>query len=221
MGTEGRTITESCLTDEQWNDSQKNEAWFWKVQKEEGNPEQYHRNHYYRNILEDDCTIARDFFAQDFTGKAVLDVGSGPYGILHVLEAESKLAIDPLMDVFREQGYDVESDNVECLCSPGEDFEVYEAEYIVCLNALDHMKDPQAAIKNIVRHLVTGGELLLIIDLRPQDKLDAYHKLAITEEDVLAWTEPYFDIIEGQNIAHGDGTVNKVRQLVLRCKKRF
>ena len=226
MGTEGRTITESCLTEEQWSESQKNEAWFWKTQKDQGNLDQYHRNNHYRNVMEDDSVISRDFFAQDFTESTIMDVGSGPEGILHVLDAKFKLAVDPLMSTYIEQGYKVGADNVWWLADAAEDFYPYTIpgnpvffDYALCLNALDHMRDPAMAIKNIAEYLEPGGELLLITDLRMEKFLDACHQLVVTEDDVMSWLEPDFGIVEKELIGHGDGTINKTKQLVIRCRK--
>lgn len=222
MGAEGRQVTESCLSEEQWGQSQKNEAWFWQTQKDCDNIEQYHRNTYYRNVMEDDCIIARDFFAQDFADSAIIDIGSGPHGILHVLDAKFKLAIDPLMSEFIKQGYDVGADNVWWMSAQAEDFHPYTIpgnpvffDYATCLNAVDHMQEPAKAVENIAEYL--DGELLLITDLRTPDKLDDYHRLSITQEDVMEWVEPHFEIIERQNYAHQPG--NPLRQLILRCRK--
>jgi len=226
MGSEGRTITESSLTEEQWSESQRNEAWFWKTQKDQDNLEQRQRNAYYRNVLEDGCLIFRDFFAQDFTESSIMDVGSGPEGILHVLDAKFKLAVDPLMSTYIEQGYKVGANNVWWLAEAAEDFYPYTIpgnpvffDYALCLNALDHMRDPAMAIKNIAEYLEPGGELLLITDLRIEELLDVYHQLVVTEDDVLSWLEPYFGIVEKELINHGDGTINILKQLVIKCRK--
>lgn len=226
MGIEGRTITESCLTKDQWQDAQKNELWFWKTQKDIDNLEQRQRNDYYRNVLEDGCTILRDFFAQDFTDSALLDIGSGPEGILHVLDAKYKLAIDPLMSGYIKLGYDVGANNVWWSNDDAEEFYPYTQpgnpvffDYALCLNALGHMRCPAEAIKNIAEFLVAGGELLIITDLRIKELLDCYHQLVVTEEDVMLWLDPYFEVMDKQIINHGDGTINILKQLVLRCRK--
>lgn len=222
MGIKEQQIAESCLTEEQWRNSQRNEAWFWQTQKAQGNPEQRHKNVYYKGILEDGCTISRDFFAQDFTDSSILDIGSGPMGILHTIESSQKVAVDSLMDTYRALEYKVDEHDVMSLCMDGEHlfFKHIQFDYVLCLNALDHMKDPGKAIENISNYLKNKGQLLLIVDLRPEDKLDCYHKLAIAEKDVLEWIEPYFEIIEKDNIAHGDGTINTIRQLVIWCRKK-
>lgn len=223
MEDDKRQIAEGCLTSEQWEDSQKNELWFWQTQKKD-NLEQYHRNDYYRGPLEDGSDIAQEFFLRDFSDKLVIDVGSGPQGILHVLKAGRKIAIDPLMDKFIEQGYEVNANDVETLSMTGESFVLDEpADIALCLNAIDHAKSPKDVIKNIYMNLKIGGDLLLITDLRTPDKLDCYHKLQITEEDVNSWMlsdgDEYMglEIIEWHNFPHQPG--NPLRQLIIQCRK--
>ncbi|MBE3035837.1 MAG: hypothetical protein IMZ70_01945, partial [Candidatus Atribacteria bacterium] len=108
------------------------------------------------------------------------------------------------------------------LAEPAETFYPYTVpgnpvffDYATCLNALDHMKEPAKAIENIAKYV--QDEFLLITDLRTLEQLDTYHRLAVSEEDVLSWLKPYFEIIVKQNFPHQAG--NPVRQLVVRCRK--
>ena len=222
MGIEKRQTSKNCLTAEQWTLSQLNETGFWKSQKAVNNLEQQQRNRYYRGALEDSNTIAMDFFAQDFTRFSIMDVGSGPEGILHVLKAEFKLAIDPLMLIYLAQGYKIGANNVMWLNAEAETFIpcinplvpiVYD--YSCCLNALDHMRDPAKAIENIAKF--TQDEFLLITDLRTENQLDVYHRLAVNEKEVLSWLKLFFTISDTKNFPHQAG--NPVRQLIVRCKK--
>lgn len=216
MGNEGRQTTKGSLTVDEWLDSQNWEATFWQSQKVIGNPEQFQRNTYYRGLLEDGCSIARDFFAQDFSNMTIVDIGSGPMGILHVLKAKKKIAVDPLMQHYRDTlRYDVESDDVICVCEMAEGFEE-EADVILCLNALDHMQWPEMAIANIYRNLVIGGKFLLITDLRTPEQLDVYHKLPFSQANVAKMLKD-FDVEKIHNYPHQAG--NPIRQLIVQCKK--
>lgn len=217
MGTEGRKTAEDCLDNTQWNHSQMHEGFFWHYQAEQGNIEQKQRNHYYRNLLEDGCEIAKDFFQRSFLDSVIVDVGSGPEGILHVLHAQRKFAVDPLMDKFAEE-YDVWNNSVEAICARGEDFELPEkADIALCLNAIDHCQNPQLVIANIWDNMKPAGELLLITDLRKPDECDCYHKLCITESNLHRWLDEYFDIWLWHNFPHQAG--NPIRQLIARCVK--
>jgi len=149
IGWRERYIKMNKLSELEWKDSQQNEAWFWKEQKKSGNLEQRQRNVYYRNVLEDNCEILRNFF--DFNvldDKVLVDVGSGPEGILHVLDGKRKIAIDPLMDEYKSLGYRITDNNVECICCDAESIAELDltADVVFCLNALDHMQDPKLAL---------------------------------------------------------------------------
>jgi len=211
------------LSEVDWKDSQVNEAGFWKSQFKINNQEQIQRNTYYKGLLEDGNSIAKDFFNRDFSNAFIADVGSGPQGILHTIDARVKVAIDPLMNEFREQGYKVENNGVICICDSAEFFQpvvnhtCYVFDYITCLNSLDHMQNPEQAIANMSFYMLPGAELLLITDLRTPGQLDAYHKLSITEEDVLGWLDPFFVVLKKQNYPHQAG--NPVRQLIVHAKK--
>jgi len=168
------------LEKEQWEDSQKNELAFWCTQRETGNTEQIGRNGWYRSH------IFPVWFAQhSFFNQMALDIGSGPRGILHTIKDASRcVAIDPLMDEFREQGYSLDSDYVESVQGSAESLPsiAYGADVVFSLNMLDHTQDPAKCLEEMYRVLRFGGTLVLCADMRPTELLDAYHKLQLTEE---------------------------------------
>jgi 2-polyprenyl-3-methyl-5-hydroxy-6-metoxy-1,4-benzoquinol methylase len=170
-----------------WQSAQSYERDFWASQVPKGNSEQAHRNmHYYR-------TLFWDYFSQrDFTGLVLADVGSGPGGILHLRKpsggrpfswAAERICVDPLMPVYLQQGYDITADDVRIASVAAEDWtqEAGRVDVAFCLNALDHMRDPALALRRIATALVSRGELVLCCDLRPVDRLDDGHRLAISE----------------------------------------
>lgn len=176
--------TEKTLDQRSWEDSQMNEGHFWRVQSKQANTEQQSRNSYYQSYL------FPDFFDQaDFTELTLIDVGSGPEGILHVLEAKRKIAVDPLMDLFGEIGYNVQANDVEAVALSAEDLWKLScsADIVFCLNALDHMRNLPTAAKQIIELIRPGGFLILCVDLRPPRLVDAYHKIPLLEADVRFW----------------------------------
>ena len=75
----------SCLTVTEWNDSQVNESSFWKSQFKINNQEQIQRNAYYKGLLEDGNSIAKDFFDRDFTNAFIAGFRSVVlYGLLRL-----------------------------------------------------------------------------------------------------------------------------------------
>ena len=210
---------EATITESQWLDSQAHELGFWKAQFEQGNIEQKQRNHYYRNVMEGGSTLFRDFFRDhDFTGEVLVDVGSGPEGILHVIEgAARKVALDPLMHGFRDIGYRVDAHGVEAACLRGEAVFLPTgiADAVFCLNVLDHTERPEQILSEIRRVIKSGGYLLLMTDMRTLEQLDAYHKLALTHGQLLEWLKEYEG--ECEVIPHQAG--NPVMQFVAVCRK--
>lgn len=212
-------MSKKRLTWKQWNDSQKNEAHFWNVQKNLGNEEQKRRNQYCRGIIEDNCNICKDFFAQDFSKLKIIDIGSGPEGILHVINAACKVALDPLMDEYEKMGYAIDANGVLPYSAMAEHAAFGRISYdcAICMNALDHMKNPQIAIQSIAEILRDGGQLLLTTDLRTDQQLDCYHKLPLKQIEVESYLAQYFTIHRSANIAHQAG--NPVRQFIAWCIK--
>lgn len=165
------------ITNDQWTVAQKNEAWFWQVQHGEGNTEQWHRNREYRGRM------FREWFdGRTFRKQTLVDVGSGPAGILHAIRHPCrKIAIDPLMPTYCAQGYDVTVHGIEAICCRCEMLPTgITADVVFCLNMLDHAQDPERCVSEIGRILRTGGELVLCVDMRPADRLDVCHQLPIT-----------------------------------------
>lgn len=202
----------------EWNDSQRNELWFWTTQYKAGNPEQYHRRQYYQDLFKRlfgvwPCPIQ--------PGTVALDVGSGPQGILQALTPPigRRIACDPLMDEFRRIGYAVDDLGVEAVAVDGEElsamFGAECADMAFCLNALDHARDPEAVIGEIRRVLKPDGCFFLVVDLRPPELTDCYHKLPLTEEMVRAMLAG-FDV-DARLEPHGGG--NPIIQFVALCRK--
>lgn len=183
------------LDSDQWDASQRYESDFWKSQVVKGNTEQAHRNlDYFR-------TMFREYFdSRDFSGLVLADVGSGPAGILHLRKpsgarpfawAGERICVDPLMPIYERQGYDVTADEVRVVSVPAESWTPPPGgvDVVFCLNALDHMRDPAMALRRIRAALKVGGELVLCCDLRPADRLDDGHRLAIDEAWLAAQME--------------------------------
>jgi 2-polyprenyl-3-methyl-5-hydroxy-6-metoxy-1,4-benzoquinol methylase len=176
------------ITAKEWLDSQAKEARFWERQAKEGNIEQFHRWGWYSQVCFPDW-----FGGRSFTGKRVADIGSGPEGILHYIgEAELKLAVDPLMDVYEDQygvdtisenGVTAESEYAEYLSGVLKRYGTFDV--VFCLNCLDHCRDPQKCVKELASLLRDDGELALCVDMREEQDLDDMHKIRITSETML------------------------------------
>lgn len=103
-----------------------------------------------------------------FQGRQVLDVGCGPVGLVHFLpEAALRVRLDPLLLDYRERLPLAEPQL--SLVADGEQLPLV-SECIdagICFNALDHMRDPAAALAELHRVLRPGGTLLVMVHSFP------------------------------------------------------
>jgi SAM-dependent methyltransferase len=116
-----------------------------------------------------------------FRGRRVLDVGCGPFGLIHFADgAAERIRIDPLLTQYSQRmplsGSQLSvSAMAEML--PLADRSI---DHAICFNALDHMQDPESALDEITRVLRPGGTAFLMIHTfpgwsRPLFALDRMH----------------------------------------------
>jgi SAM-dependent methyltransferase len=163
------------ITPQEWADSQEHELEYWRDQYRQGNPEQAARWHWYALVV-----MERWFGKVSLAGLSVCDYGSGPEGVLHHIRAQRRVAVDPLMPEYVRLGFCVNGRDggIEARASmPDEVFDV-----AFCMNMLDHTADPAAELRGLAAHLREGGTLVMVCDLRPAWKMDACHKLRITDD---------------------------------------
>ena len=161
------------ITAAEWADSQAHELEYWRDQYRQGNPEQAARWHWYAMVLFRDW-----FYSAQFSGLRLLDLGSGPQGVLHHIHSGARrVAVDPLMPEYRRMGFDVTGDGVVALAAmPAERFDV-----VFCLNVLDHTDNPGAVLTMLAGHVAPQGCMVFCVDLRPPERRDACHKINLTD----------------------------------------
>lgn len=127
------------------------------------------RRAYSRLLLEEvtTCLGQEPTWLED---KTVVSIGCGCSGDLITFPARAKIAIDPLLYVYQQLGLlmadDVGSSTVYLSMSAEELPLLSEyADLVVCRNALDHMYNPAAALKEIRRILNIGGTFFLSVDI--------------------------------------------------------
>lgn len=147
------------VSEERWREAQAHELDFWR-----------HWNHLpaYRDLnLEQywagekhQFGLHGDFFA----GKRVLDIGCGPVGLIHFLpEASLRVRLDPLLVEYGDR-LPLKAPQVSAAAA-GEALPVRDGsvDVCVCFNALDHMRDPDAALAEMHRVLRPRGSLLIMV----------------------------------------------------------
>ena len=127
----------------------------------------------------------------DCKGKIVLDIGCGALGgVLSLIEADKKIAIDQLIDHYKNLGIFNWSGSYLNNDATKIDLPDNYADIIFCCNALDHcfeIESPRKIIKEIHRILKPGGLLYIYVHLRKGDQLNLMHFYGIEEGDLNRW----------------------------------
>jgi SAM-dependent methyltransferase len=159
-----------AVSPDRWQASQRLELDFWKNWQAAAPYQNLDIPKYWsEELARFGCT--REIFA----GKRVLDIGCGPYGLIHYLEnARERIRIDPLLPKYESKMALPEPQL--SLSALGEYLPLASSsiDIAICFNALDHMCDPGAALQEVRRVLRPGGTLLLMIHTFP------------------GWTRPFF-----------------------------
>lgn len=98
----------------------------------------------------------------------ILEVGSGPHGIVFFLEKGDRFAMDPLADYYHQAFSLLQAGSkAKPVCGRGENipFPAVMFDLIISDNVLDHTMDPEAVIREIYRVLKPGGVLLLQVNV--------------------------------------------------------
>jgi SAM-dependent methyltransferase len=159
-----------AVSRDRWQASQRLELDFWKHWTQAAPYQNLDIPKYWAEEL------ARLGVGQDlFNERRVMDIGCGPYGLIHFLDnAAWRIRIDPLLPHY-ESRMDLPAPQLS-LSALGEHLPLASGsvDIAICFNALDHMCDPAAALAEIRRVLRPGGSLLLMIHTFP------------------AWVRPFF-----------------------------
>lgn len=166
---------------------------------------EYHELRYWRSVT---APIARDraklehershyeffftsFFglgAEDYAGKAVLDIGCGPCGSLEwAAGARERVGLDPLADKYRKLADDRQAmaycaASSEAIPYPDGHFDI-----VSTFNSLDHVDDVEATVREIKR--VAARRILLIVEIGHAPTPTEPHWL---DESVVAKFAPEF-----------------------------
>lgn len=149
-----------AVPESRWREAQEHEQDFWK---------DWRGLAPYRNVDLDAYWSAevRKFGldAAFFAGKRVLDIGCGPVGLIHFLpQAAFRVGLDPLRHIYKQK---LPLDHSVAATGEQLPFGDRRFDVLICFNALDHMRDPVAALAEMSRVISPGGTLLLMTHTFP------------------------------------------------------
>lgn len=151
-----------AVPEKRWQEAQKHEAEFWRGWRDLAP---------YRNVDLDAYWAGEqarfDLPSGFFDGRRVLDVGCGPVGLIHFVKAAWRVRLDPLLLEYQEKLPAPAPGG--SLVATGEQLPLASRSFdiAICFNALDHMRDPAAALAEMRRVLRPRGTLLLMIHTFP------------------------------------------------------
>lgn len=105
----------------------------------------------------------------NFEEKNILEIGSGPVGIIAFLRGKRKCAIDPLTNFFEKNPILTKwrDKNVEYSQGSGESLPFGDGDFslVIIDNVIDHTKSPSNVLKEIFRVLAPEGFLYLMVNV--------------------------------------------------------
>jgi ubiquinone/menaquinone biosynthesis C-methylase UbiE len=143
------------IKETKWDDSQKAEIAFWERGKQNC---VYFSRQFWEHEIENYLGYIK---FEDFESKSVLEIGCGPRGMIHYIDAEYKVGIDPLIQEYEKLGI-LEDGNVKHVTGVGEklDFADETFDIIICFNVLDHSQIPSKACSEMYRVLKRNGRII-------------------------------------------------------------
>ena len=146
--------------EKRWSAAQSKEDAFW--QRDGVLNAQMHR------VMSRYAPVLKRIEEQLDTHSAILDVGCGPTCSAQLFSVGLKTYLDPLMDSYLET-YPEKLPEGEKICSTSEDIPKPDESFdvVLCVNALDHMIDPDKALAEMRRVMKRDGIFVLGIFLHP------------------------------------------------------
>lgn len=131
--------------------------------------------------------------ADDYRGKAVIDIGCGPRGSLEWAEgAKERVGIDSLAEKYRALGTDRHAMRYVAATAESIPFAASHFDFVTCFNALDHVEDLLAALSEIRRVLKPDGTFLLIVEVNHEPTVT--EPVTVSEDELRGLLEQAFEI---------------------------
>ena len=174
---------------ERWDRAQEYEQGFWQSIAEEIARDSVERIDFYRwRAGELEKRLSRLGLEWLLDGSCrILELGSGPIGVIGYLPGRERIAVDPLNRFYSTSEHLTKLRNpaVTYLDSQGEDIPLETGAYqlVIMENCIDHTQDPEKVMSEIVRLLEPGGVLYMTVNARSRLGYWVHRLLARLELD--------------------------------------
>jgi ubiquinone/menaquinone biosynthesis C-methylase UbiE len=172
----------------------------------------------YSRLLRDEVVRYLDADASSLDRKTVVSIGCGCTGDLAAFPAAVKIAIDPLLYIYQQLGMLVEDEagsRTVYLSLAAESLPLLNncADLVICRNALDHMPDPQVALKELSRILIDDGALFISVDTGGLPTPD--EPIVFSVDSLRALLQQDFELVrlDNDNPPHSVGRICSLRVL--------
>ncbi len=97
----------------------------------------------------------------------VAEIGSGSHGLIWGWQAETRIAIDPLAEMYRQEFSFLQSGDIDVRAASGEalPLQSQSVDLLLSDNVLDHTQDPAAFLQECARVLAPGAVFYLTVDV--------------------------------------------------------
>lgn len=160
------------ISKNRWKKAQEYEQGFWQGVAERAAAGSYEQIAFYEWRAQDLMRRLADVGLGGFLNEdsRILELGSGPVGVVGFLPGQEKVAVDPLNTYYSsdERLTELRKPGVDYVAAGGEDVPLDSGQYdlVIMENCIDHTQDPDAIMREIHRLLRDEGVLYLTVNGR-------------------------------------------------------
>jgi SAM-dependent methyltransferase len=166
----------------------------------------WHKIHQEQKYLQD-LMLTKDVFS----GKKILDIGSGPIPSATVFEGSDLYCLDPLIGDYIKIGYPIHYyKQTKFVCSNSENIPIEDSffDVVISVNAIDHVNDFMKTASEIKRVLKPEGKLRMHVHYHKKTRAEPMELNDKIMENAFSWCKN-FKKINQSNTKRGYTISNK------------